>query len=244
MFNNEQDFSFKQFFTPLTTKKAILIIAVVSFIVFFDMLFNGFVWDDKTYIIWNNEVHTFNILKLIGLNTFNVGGQYRPFPAIYFAVLYSLFHELPFFYHLIQLMLHITNAILVFLVFVRFFKKKISLFLSLIFLIHPTQVESVPYISSSDNPLFFLFGMLALLLSLKDTISLKRVFAISCCLLLSLYAKETGVLFLFIILLHRIIFKKNNIFVFCASEMAVFTAYILTGCSIYLGKDCIGIIIF
>ncbi len=210
----EQEFSMKKLFVPLTTFKAIHIIVIVGFIVFGNMLFNGFVWDDKIYIIFNPDVHSIDFFKLIGHNFFNTDGQYRPIPALYFATFYSLFKDITFFYHFFQLVLHIVNTSLLFIVLNNFFNKKLSLILSLIFLVHPIQVESVSYIASSGNPLFFLFGIIALLLSMKDKIDKGRVVLICCFLLLSFLTKETGLLFFLLILLYRFLFRKNGMFFF------------------------------
>src|SRR6266480_264319 len=117
MFTSEQDFSFKQFFIPLTLRKIISIIAVVGFLVFFNMLFNDFVWDDKTYILNNPQTHQINFLLSFGKNIFNDVGQYRPIPATYFSFLYRLFGDTSFFYHLLQLLLHITCTVFVYLIF-------------------------------------------------------------------------------------------------------------------------------
>jgi len=95
----------------------------------------------------------------------------------------------------------------------HFFSKKVSLVLSLFFLIHPIQVESVVFIAQTVSPLLFLFGISAVVLSLRDEISLKRAGIISSLLLLSFLTKETGFLFLFIILLYRVLVKKNNMFI-------------------------------
>src|SRR5438309_11124811 len=91
------DFSFKQLFIPLTTKKATIIITIVGFVVFFNMLFNGFVWDDIYYIVSNPQIHTLNIMHLFSANLFNSAGYYRPIPAVYFSSIYMLFGKHAFF---------------------------------------------------------------------------------------------------------------------------------------------------
>ncbi|HSW96882.1 MAG TPA: hypothetical protein VLF89_03575 [Candidatus Saccharimonadales bacterium] len=230
MFNNEEDFSFaklKYLFFPLTTVKAVTIIFIAGVIVYLNSLFNGFVWDDKSFIILNIEVHSLNIFKLFGQNSFNTVFDYRPIPAFYFTVLYSLFGENYFFYHIFQLTLHLINTILIFLLLKHFFSRKLSLFLSMLFIIHPMQVESVSYIASSYNPLFFLFGIIALLLTLKENISLKRLLIIFSLSFLSLLTKETGVLFLVIILLSRIFFKRGRIFSFSLFSLITIVLYLL-----------------
>ncbi len=86
----------------------------------------------------------------------------------------------------------------------------LSLFLSLIFLVHPINVESVSYIGASQSELYFLFGILALLVSVREKIYLKHLFLVSGLLLLSLLTKETGFLFLLLVLLFQFLFNKKR----------------------------------
>jgi tetratricopeptide (TPR) repeat protein len=207
----EEEFDIKKLFFPLTNLKAIHWIIVIGIIVYANMLFNGFVWDDISYILLNPDVHTLNILYLFGSNHFNTIGQYRPIPAVYFSVLYSLFSDNTFFYHLIQLVLHITNVILLYILFKYFFNKKISYFLSLVFFVHPMQVESVSYISQTPSILFFSFGIVALLLYKKREGNIKTSIIIFTLLLLSVLTKESGILFAAQLYLWQILYKKRII---------------------------------
>lgn len=221
------NFPFKSVFVPLTTLKAIHGIIFIGLVVYFNSLFNGFVWDDKTYILFNPDVQAFNIGALIKTNIFNAGGQYRPIPAIYFAVLVSLFKNTIFFYHFLQLLIHIANTCLLFVVFTRFFGKTSSFFLSLLFLIHPIQVESVSYISASGNPLFFLFGIVALLLSFHKMISWKRTAVIAFLLLLSLLTKEAGIIFIFVVFFYKLLFTRRSIGTLFLAECATLLLYLV-----------------
>lgn len=58
----EQEFSFKSLFIPLTTIKAIRFIIIISMTVFSNGFFNDFVGDDKGQIVNN----TFHIGSVIG----------------------------------------------------------------------------------------------------------------------------------------------------------------------------------
>jgi len=222
----ENDFSFKDLFAPLTDMKAVFWIIIVGLVVFGNMLFNGFVWDDITFIVNNPTVHSLNIASLIGHNAINTGGFYRPLAAIYSAFIYTIFGGNAFFYHFFSLVIHLINVSLVFILFRRFFPKRLSLFLSLIFLTHPIQVESVSYISGAGDLLFFLFGISALILSLKDNLSRKRLGLISLLLFLSILLKETGFLFLSTIIFYRIIFKRKKIIPVLVSGSIISLLYI------------------
>ena len=221
------NFDFKSLFVPLTTKKAIIFIIIVGLIVYANMLFNGFVWDDVGYIAINPEIHSFNIITLLGKNAFNSPLYYRPLQPIYFAMLFSFIKDAPFFYHILQLIIHISNCILLFVLFKRFFKGGLSLFLTLIFLVHPIQVESISFISQSGNPLLFCFGLIALLLSLSNKVTFKKLIFIFCLLFLSLLTKEVGLLFVIIVVLYRILFKLEKRSMFIISGFAITVLYMV-----------------
>ncbi len=208
------NFSLKDFFTPLTNKKTIVLISLVGFIVFFNMLLNGFVWDDKSYIVNNPEVHTIlNFFYLFKENVFNNAGQYRPLVAVYFSLLYTLFGPNAFFYHFAQIFIHIANAILLFFFFCFFFDNIVAFIITLIFLVHPIQVESVSFIGASTSVLFFFFGILALLIfqTIQNKDKKLSLLFIPLLLLLSLLTKETGIGFLIMIVLLPITFTNSSI---------------------------------
>lgn len=210
---NPEEFSFKNYFLPFTNIKAITWIIVIGLAVFANVLFNGFVWDDKIYLINNTDLRTLNFVYLFGPNTWNNGLYYRPLTAVYFSILYSLFNLTPFIYHIFQVVIHIIDSILLFFIFKKFINKQLSFILSLIFLVHPIQVESVAFVSATLSPLSFLFGSTALLLSLRNIITPKNTFLIFLFLFISILIKETGVLFFLFVLLYRALFhfKKKEI---------------------------------
>lgn len=226
-YENYGDFSFKSFFTPFTSVKAIFFIIVIGFIVYGNMLFNGFVWDDYPYLLNNADIRSINIPYLLGENIFNDASFYRPLPALYNAVIYSLVQYEPFAYHFIQLILHCLNACLIYLLFKKFLSNKISFILTLIFLIHPINVESVAYISAANNVLFSLFGMLALLISTKAKIQRVDLFLVCMLSLLSLLTRETGMAFLFLIVVFQYMFVRKRTVVFLGIEMVALTLYFL-----------------
>jgi protein O-mannosyl-transferase len=200
---------------------------IVGFTVFFPALFNDFVWDDLIGIIDNPQLHQLNFPVLLGHNWFNNSIFYRPLQVIYFALLYSLFGQQAFFYHLIQLALHVVDTYLLFILFCLFFRKGISLVLALLFLVHPINVESVAWISATNIELHFFFGITALLLATKKYLSHKELFAVVTLLLLSVLTRETGILFLVLIIGYRYLFNKNRLKVFFVLGAGIGIVYAL-----------------
>ncbi|KKQ98920.1 MAG: hypothetical protein UT24_C0031G0005 [Candidatus Woesebacteria bacterium GW2011_GWB1_39_12] len=206
----------QNFFSSLTTKKAILIIVVLGAVVFFNGLFNNFVGDDEGQILNNTPVHSSkNIPKFFFGSTFyNSGTQkltgvyYKPILNTVFSLTYSLVGPSAFSFHLFQISLHILNACLLFLLFKHFFKVPLALVLSLIFLVHPINSEAVFYISNTQEPLFFLFGILALYLLTKAK-SIRDLIWVSLLLFFSLLSKETGALFFAVAIIFAFVFNRK-----------------------------------
>ncbi|MGH7203773.1 MAG: hypothetical protein ACREHC_05005, partial [Candidatus Levyibacteriota bacterium] len=213
----DKDYEFNDLFIPLTTRKVIIFLSLIGFFVFFNALSGAFVWDDLSYIQFNPDVHTLDLINLFKANSFNhSAGQYRALTATYFASLYSLFGNNTFFYHFLQLVLHTANTILLFFLFRKFFSINIAFFLSVIFLIHPMQVESVAFIGSSGNVLLFFLGITAVFLLHKERYRRKpaKLLLVFFLLLLSLLAKETGAVFLLLAMIAPFLFlwKKKKLF--------------------------------
>src|SRR5260370_31636691 len=216
MFNNEQDFSLKEFFSPvsalfspLTTGKAINIIVIVGIIVFGNVLFNDFIGDDKIYIINDPQTNVVNIALWFGKNDFNTLGQYRPLPQAYFSILYILFGATPFPYHIMQLLLHIAATALLYVLFRKFLSPSVALLSALVFLIHPMQVESVSYIAQTVSPLFFLLGIIPLILSIDKKVSAKKLGLTFFLVLLSLFVKEKVILFFVLMAFYSLLFSRK-----------------------------------
>lgn len=212
----------------------ILILTLLGLAVYFNSLFNSFVWDDEEQIILNSLVHSItNIFSFFAGSTFNTGGAgvlgglyYKPMMTTVFALLYALFGPNPFFFHLFQVGIHITNSILVYLIFTNFFKKAgwVPFFLAAVFLVHPINAEAVAYIASLQDVLFFFFGAMAFYLVLQEKQGFFRYLLISSLLLLSFLSKETGLLFPIVIGFYLILFKKK-LWPFILATGASFSIY-------------------
>jgi tetratricopeptide (TPR) repeat protein len=213
----EEKFSFKSLFVPLTTKKALTFVILIGIIVFFNSLFNGFVWDDEGQITNNSVVQSLsNIPHFYTGGTYVsssgnlIGSYYRPIMLTFFSFFYNLFGANPFPYHLFQVALHIINALLVYLLLRELIKRPLAFFFSLLFLIHPMNQAAVGFISHLQDVLFFLFGITALFLTKKYKDNTKGMLFVSLFLLLSFLSKETGIVFVPIIILYCLFFAKRS----------------------------------
>jgi hypothetical protein len=206
--DTKDEFSFNQFFSTLTTSKAIHFIVIIGILVFGNMLFNGFVWDDIYQIVNSPIVKNADYSYYF---THTIAPFYRPLMFVSYITIYQLFGLNAFFYHLFQLSLHIVNTIFVFILLKHFSKKIVlSFFLSLLFLIHPINAETVEYIANFQEVLFLFFGLLAtILMCKKNHVKYRHVYIVTL-LLFSVFSKETGLLFVLIYPLYYFIFEKTH----------------------------------
>ena len=218
----------------LTTKKALSIIILFGIVVLGNSLFNNFVGDDYPQIINNpttQNIH--NLFNFFSGSVFYSGGAeklggnyYRPLMNTSFSLIYTFFGSNYFMFHLFQLTIIIANAYLLFLVFSYFFKKHVSLILAIIFLIHPFNSETTFYIAAMQDVLFFFFGILAFRITQKYD-SPKHIAYITLLIFASLLSKETGLLFIPLILVFTFFYKRKIFGTVIASLALVSATYFL-----------------
>jgi tetratricopeptide (TPR) repeat protein len=157
----------------------IAILILSGLIVYFNSFSNKLFWDDNDNIVNNVYVHNWqyfpkyfseNLIAGAGL----LSNYWRPILLIVFSIEWHLAQNSPYLYHFFNVVVHISNAILLFLLILKLFSSENLAFLSaLIFLIHPLQTESVTYVSGLSGPLSFLFLNLGFLSYLKGLESKK-----------------------------------------------------------------------
>lgn len=216
MAEQEKESSFYDLFYPLTTKKAISFIFLIGFIVYFYGLFNGFVSDDNALIINNPYITSVSFIPKFFFESHSSLGQikilgvnfYRPIIDSLYVIINLISGMNPSAYHLVQTILVLTNASLLFLVLKKFFKINVAFLLSILFLIHPINSEVAYYIADTADVLFFLFGISAFLI-LINTESKKAILLSFILMFLSLLSKETGILFILVSVFYVILFKRK-----------------------------------
>src|SRR4029077_8252630 len=121
----------------------------------------GFLWDDDVYITNNGLLTAPDGLRRIW---FSLDSPSQYFPLVYttFRVEHAVWGLDPTGYHWVNLLLHVGNALLVWLVLVRL-KVPGAWLAGAIFALHPVQVESVAWITERKNVVMVFFFLLTLL---------------------------------------------------------------------------------
>ncbi len=129
----------------------------------------GFIWDDDSHVTANVLLRSFHGLQYIWTRLGPVRGgtcQYYPLTFSAFWVEFQLFRYQPLGYHLVNILLHALNAVLVWRI-LRRLEIPGALLAAAIFAIHPVYAESVAWVTELKNILSGLCYLASLLFYLR-----------------------------------------------------------------------------
>jgi len=198
----------------------ITLLIFVCIVVYLNSLPNGFVFDDYAVIIENKylKLPGINFASFLNHSYFNIAGgeaSYRPLATLSYYLIYAIAGLNPFFYHLLSVILHIVNVVLVYLLFNLILKHRFTaLIAGLLFACHPALTEAVDCISYNEDLLAAVFFLLAFLYYLKSSTNglISNIISYGLSLfffLLGLLSKEMAITLPAIILLYDVSLKNG-----------------------------------
>ncbi len=208
----------------MNTKKIIclplFVLAVTSLAIFWPALGHDFLitWDDNQYVVGNPIVHGLTFENIKTAFTTNLIGNYAPLHLISYMLDYEIWGLRACGFIFANILLHTFNGVLFYLVLIRLSGEKVWIFLaSLIFLLHPVQVESVVWISQRKTVLamsFFLLSFYSYLLYKEEGHkSGKRFYLLSLfTFTLALLSKSVAVVLPLALLLFDICYQEKHDF--------------------------------
>ncbi len=180
----------------ISSNPIIPLIIIVS-IVYMNVLWNGFTYDDK-FIFKGGIVSSLkNVKWLFSTKYFEMSAEqsYRPIVTLSYMLEYPIWETNPTGYHLTNLILHLLVAVILFKVLILFFDKWAGFAGALIYAIHPLTTEVVNSIGFREDILCALFLLLSVLLY-KSFQAKNRCFYLVLSLvtfILSLLSKEMAI---------------------------------------------------
>ncbi len=174
----------------------ISIFIIIGTIIYINSLGGKLFWDAEYEILQNAYIKDWSYIpryfsESLGSGAGRGGEYWRPVLLLLYSIEWHIWKGWEVGYHFINISIHITNSILIFYILKRLLKcPLVSFFVSLIFLVHPLQTESVTYITGVADPLATLWMFLSLLFYTKQRKKISLLF-----FLLSLMTKETSIIF-------------------------------------------------
>jgi len=199
----------------LSHRTVILILIAFTLAVYANSLFDSFVWDDYWVVVDNNFIKSWKNFPLIFSKDYLASAYvlryqekdrlnsgeltYRPVVTVSYFIDYALYNLRPWGYHFTNIILHMFNGVLLYFLICLIVKnKQLSFLSSLLFILHPVNVEVVNCISFREDLLAFLFFISSLILFIKfDNYGRGKkvyIYAISLLLyVLALFSKEMAI---------------------------------------------------
>src|SRR3989338_6675216 len=197
---------------------ALAAILLVSALVYFNGLNNPFITDDRK-IILQNFWQGWTLQDMFDRSLFATvpsrAPYFRPLTLYTFAVNYNFAENNPIGYRLVNVLIHLTVIVLAYFFLSRLTEKWVAIFATLLFALHPVDVQAVSYISSRSDPLYTVLGLLCLVFWHKGngTYGRKRAFYFGFALsafFLWLFAKETMVVIPALALVMDLIWNQGG----------------------------------
>jgi protein O-mannosyl-transferase len=166
---------------PLTSKMTanrwfpVALLMLVCIAVYMNSLSNGFVFDDYAVILYNKylKLPGISVASFFNHSYFKIAGgeaSYRPLATLSYYLIYAVAGLNPFLYHLLSVLLHLVNVVLVYLLVNLIRQHRFTaLIAGLLFACHPALTEAVDCIAYNEDLLAAAFFLLAFLLVLKSS---------------------------------------------------------------------------
>ena len=164
-----------------TVEKYCLILLLILIPIFsYGQLFSHkFVnYDDETYLIYLIGINNQGLLSVVSsISTDIVNANWHPVTLLSLFIDFSISGGSPAWFHLSNLIIHVLNGIILFVILNHFsFDKRISFLVALLFLLHPVQVEAVSWVAERKGLLAAFFALLSTLFYLMHIEKDKRIF--------------------------------------------------------------------
>jgi len=203
-------------------------ILILTVIVFSSSITRNFVnLDDPAYIRDNPFIKPLSWQNIIKIFSTFFNANYHPLTTLVYGVEYSLFKLNGVPYHVIDLLIHLANVCLVFVLVKRLtpdasppaplqrrgegISDRIALIAAALFAIHPMHVESVAWVSELKDVLYSFFYIAGLIVYIKyiEEKRSKLLVATFCLFLLSLLSKSAAVTFPLLLVLFDYYFRRG-----------------------------------
>lgn len=209
----------------------ILIIALlVTVIVYSRFLYFGHIsWDDPEMVFKNKAVRDLDLKTLF---THHYVGNYIPVTMFVHSFTWLFFENSDGAHHLINILIHLLNGLLVYQISNRLFKNKVfANIITVVFLLHPIQLESVGWISELKNVLsacFYLAGILSYL-SFVETKKQKHYLLLLLYFILGCLSKSSVVVLPLTLICLDIFLLKSFSFKFILNKIPLLIGSVLFG---------------
>ena len=206
-------------------------------------------WDDESFVIENQQVTDLSIENIKAIfSSVDENGGYTPLTVFSWALDYSIDGFNPHVFHSTNVLLHLVNVCLVFFfIFLLSGKIGLAVLTTLLFGVHPIQLEAVAWITARKDllyGLFYLAGLISYLKYVKSQDKSKIRLYLICLLFFigSLLSKGMAVTFPISLLLIDFYCRRNGIKRVLIEKIPFFMLSVIFGLIAISGQQEVGAI--
>jgi len=236
-------------------KKYAVLVFFVTFLIFSPTLFNSYVGDDINFLEGNTFYYSLkNIPRLVekgyissprgiilrtGITDVGSGSfSYRPIGNLTYFFDHYFFRSNPFGSHLINILIHALNSVLVYWIVALVLSSPMwGFFASLLFSLHPIQSEAVANVSCRFDLLagMFVLSSFCFWINFAKSKYVRKGFFVGALAMyfLALFSKESSITLPLVLILfdqtlvvHRAGPRKRSFYYFCFISILIFYLYI------------------
>ena len=199
----------------------LFLLVLLCLVIYYNSLSNGFVYDDYGAIVENKYINQPGRLftSLFDPSYFKYAGleaSYRPVSTLSYFAIHSVAGLDPLYYHLVSLILHTFNTLLVYQLATFVLRQRLpALIAGLLFASHPVLTEAVNCIDFNDDLLMTFFFLPALICYIRSgagrfLTNFKLYVTCLVLYLLSLLSKEMAIMYPAIALLYDLMLRDAD----------------------------------
>ena len=159
----------------IATIQAALLVLLVA-IAYQEVRHHHFVWDTIPFVLDNPWIHEWSMDNVVAMLTRSHEANWQPLVMLSHAIDFSLFGDDAGKHHLVNLLFHIINVLLIAVLVHQLLRRSgqaevtscwTGFLTALIFGLHPQHVESVAWVVERKDVLYTAFTLIAFLLYLR-----------------------------------------------------------------------------
>jgi hypothetical protein len=235
--------------SPSLCLSLVLALAIIACI---GSLGGEFVSDDNAFLVDNPKLHSLKQIPsffsqgMWEFSKLDVADEslYRPVPLSLWCVMKTLGARSPLPFHLLNILLHLLNTALLWMLLARFFPRQdhIALVGAGLFAVHPVHVEPICWISAMSHLLgtsFFLGSLLAVVHGVRADVSMQKnsptdrrrtlffVALASVLSLLGMLSQEMCIGIVGIVLVYGVVTRQRRVTPFVVGAVLVASVYVV-----------------
>lgn len=189
-----------------------LIILALTLLAYYTVIYYGYVWDDLYLFVQSDSLRSpSSIISAVTQPVLPGSSYFRPLVFLTFLTEFQLFGISPAHSHSVNLLFHLLNVWLVYILARRYVSSERAIIAGLFYALSPTLIEPVSWVSGRFDLMVTTFGLLSLC-SIVYLTGVKRILFTTLFFFLAALSKEMAVMLPILLGVHVWLLDREESF--------------------------------